>query len=335
MPQLAKSLDFLRTVSANVIGYIRVSSEDQIDSNSLSEQAREIEEWCRKKGYILVAIYFDKGVSGTKLAERDGLLAAIQHCKSSPTFLAPVGQQQVIRQAQEVDAITFFNFDRYSRDLGDSEQVRKDLAKFGKKILSTQQDIDLEDINGVFTFQVMQAVAQLQRGQIVKLLYARRMAKVAAGGWIGGRVPYGKKVEQSRLIELPLDQRNINFVRRLNKWVRNGPGGRCATRRWIASYMNLKMQFYCPLDRDDYDKEIGVALRQDYGPKHTQKTLKERLRPHKHKRGRWTAAMVQGILSKYTDAPRIILDRKARTRSTTRSGATARTEQYPEYSRVG
>src|ERR1700758_5586203 len=59
-----------------VIGYIRVSTEEQRDNNSFQEQAKCIEKWCGKKSHLLDSIYFD-AESGAKLTERPGLRAAI------------------------------------------------------------------------------------------------------------------------------------------------------------------------------------------------------------------------------------------------------------------
>ena len=45
------------------VAYIRVSSQDQIDGHSLEAQERAIQEYCRTRGWKLVAIYREEGKS--------------------------------------------------------------------------------------------------------------------------------------------------------------------------------------------------------------------------------------------------------------------------------
>lgn len=45
------------------VGYVRVSSEGQVDNFSVSAQRREIERHCASKGWTLGHIYADEGMS--------------------------------------------------------------------------------------------------------------------------------------------------------------------------------------------------------------------------------------------------------------------------------
>jgi DNA invertase Pin-like site-specific DNA recombinase len=272
---MALAIDFARTLDALetwVIGYVRVSDPTQLDSNSIEQQASEIERWCRERDYKLKAIYLDPGISGSKLRERQGLIAAIQRAKSD----------------HEISGIVFFNFDRYFRDLGHSETIRKSLQAAGKDIFSTEQQIDLKDKYGVFNFQIQQAVAELKRKEILELLYKRRMAKVARGGWVGGRAPYGKKPQQGELVDDRNERRSVRLIRRLRKWVRQ-PNGRHWTYAMIADYLNDKLA---------QELERGLELSETkWAPKHARPLLRKRIRPYKKKPPlKWTGAIVGAIL---------------------------------------
>ena len=64
------------TASNTVIGYVRVSTDDQ--SLSVDTQHAAIAAWCATHGYALLSIHEDVGVSGgAKLDKRPGLLAAL------------------------------------------------------------------------------------------------------------------------------------------------------------------------------------------------------------------------------------------------------------------
>ncbi len=55
------------------VGYIRISSEDQVGNFSLDAQKRAIEKWVAEQGGRLVKIYVDEAKSGTT-DDRPGFL---------------------------------------------------------------------------------------------------------------------------------------------------------------------------------------------------------------------------------------------------------------------
>ena len=74
----------------NVYGYIRVSTEGQVEQGySLAEQRAEIEKYCSSKSYNLIEIFKDEGISGAKAnedemsIERDGLLDMLASLKEN------------------------------------------------------------------------------------------------------------------------------------------------------------------------------------------------------------------------------------------------------------
>src|SRR4051812_22459711 len=50
--------------SLRLFGYVRVSDESQIEGHSLGEQEHQIRAHCEAKGFELVRIYRDEGISG-------------------------------------------------------------------------------------------------------------------------------------------------------------------------------------------------------------------------------------------------------------------------------
>src|SRR5438034_573913 len=50
--------------------YQRVSSEDQVTGWSLANQERDLRGHCKRKGWIVVAVYKEEGVSGLDDANR-------------------------------------------------------------------------------------------------------------------------------------------------------------------------------------------------------------------------------------------------------------------------
>lgn len=248
-----------------VIGYVRVSDPKQASEGiSLEEQAKAIENHCKRQGYELVAIFIEPGISGGKYAERPAFLKAI-------TYL----------QVQDVKALIVNKFDRFFRDtMGDV--IRKKLHRHGKMIESVQEQIDLNDPAGEAHFQMNMVFAEWERKTIFKRTWAIRMAKVERGGWIGHRVPFGWRAAYtedmlSTLVPVPEEQYVITTIHRLHKWAG-------LKQRDIADYLNRKME------------EDPVR----WGPKTSKELKKPRRTPYMIKRsGLWSQSTIWKILNNY------------------------------------
>lgn len=250
-----------------LIGYIRVSTDDQRDGLSLQKQAQSIYEYCEQKGYQLLAIYWD-AESGENMRGRAGFQQAVRSCNRD-----------------EADGLIVNNFDRYSRDSLDSEMVFRVFQKKNKHLISVQQPFDLGNKYGRFTFRVNQSVAQLVREEITERLYTMRMAKGEAGGWIGHRPPFGWRVVQGNLVQDPTETRVIKLICRLRKWVKSPRfRDKAMSLNEIADYLNARIE----------GGEVWLSC------KSGKDNLRERRRPYKHEQTPlWNAHKVQGILKNH------------------------------------
>ena len=68
-----------------VFGYVRVSTDNQLDNYSIEEQTERIESYCKAKGWTLLHIYTDGGYSGgnTNRPALQKMLEAIQRGEAS------------------------------------------------------------------------------------------------------------------------------------------------------------------------------------------------------------------------------------------------------------
>lgn len=55
-------------------GYVRVSSKEQVDWESLTTQRKNIKSFAKKNEYALVETYADEGISGGSVKDRHALL---------------------------------------------------------------------------------------------------------------------------------------------------------------------------------------------------------------------------------------------------------------------
>ena len=65
------------------VGYIRVSSDEQVENWSIPAQKREVEEFCKSKGWTLVNIHSEEGHSARSesLEKRPQMRCLLGECE--------------------------------------------------------------------------------------------------------------------------------------------------------------------------------------------------------------------------------------------------------------
>jgi DNA invertase Pin-like site-specific DNA recombinase len=130
---------------STVVGYARVSSEEQgASGSSLQSQRTEIEAECARRGWRLLRI--DRDVLSGKNLKRPGLNAALAACRSG-----------------EVEGIVVHKLDRLSRSIVDFSRLLEDARKRGFNIVALDLGLDLSTPQGELVGNVIASVAQWER----------------------------------------------------------------------------------------------------------------------------------------------------------------------------
>lgn len=170
------------STSVIAVGYVRVSTESQIDGLGLDVQRASIEALADAEGFTLAAIYSDEGISGSEdVAGRRGLAAALDDLAAGTATVLIIPK-----------------LDRLARDLMVQEQVLADAWRTGARVLSCSetertycQPNDPTDPARQLIRQVLGAVAAYERAMIRARLVAGRRRRIADTGYAGGPEPYG------------------------------------------------------------------------------------------------------------------------------------------------
>jgi DNA invertase Pin-like site-specific DNA recombinase len=183
-----------------VIGYTRVSTAEQVNGFGLEVQERAIRDYCKAHRLRLVRVLSDGGQSGSNgLDDRVGLAEAI-----------------ALVERKEVDGLIVYRLDRLARKLLFQETVMGRMRDAGAEVVSvTEPDIDSEDETRVLVRQVLGAIAQYERAVIRGRMMAGKAAKVAKGGYGGGRPRFGYRAEAGKLVPDPVEQEAVTLVRQL------------------------------------------------------------------------------------------------------------------------
>lgn len=162
--------------------YPRYSSDNQREE-SIVAQMRAIEEYCKRKGYTLVATYPDEARSATT--------------DQRPEF------QKMIQDSEKglFEVIVVHKFDRFARDRYDSAYYKRLLNKNGVRLESVLEQLD-DSPESVILESVLEGMAEY---------YSKNLAREARKGMLenaknalhaGGRPPYGLKLNGNMKYEI-------------------------------------------------------------------------------------------------------------------------------------
>jgi DNA invertase Pin-like site-specific DNA recombinase len=148
----------------NLVGYIRVSTEDQ--RFGMEAQERAIKTECEHKGWTLVDVYQDR-LSGRSMA-RPGLAGALEAIKSG-----------------QAEGLIVSKLDRLSRSILDFANLVAQAREEGWNIVALDLGVDLSTPAGEFMATVMAAMAQWERRIIGQRTKDGLAAAVASGVRLG------------------------------------------------------------------------------------------------------------------------------------------------------
>ncbi len=156
--------------------YLRVSGKGQVDGDGFPRQLKAVREYAAAHDIKIVNVYREEGVSGTKESMDRAAWADMM------TTLHSNGVRTIIIE----------KLDRLARDLMVQEATIADLQKHGFTLISiAEPDLMATDPTRILMRQLMGAVAQYDKSQIVLKLRGARVRKRAKEGRCEGRKPFG------------------------------------------------------------------------------------------------------------------------------------------------
>ncbi len=167
-----------------VYGYVRVSTENQLENYSIEEQMQRIRSYCDAKGWTLLKIYTDGGYSGGNVNRPalQSMLAAIK--------------------LGGADAVVVYKLDRLSRSQKDTMALLEDeLLAYNTDFISINENFDTSSSFGKAMIGILSIFAQLEKDQITERFTMGRIGRGKAGYFHGGgNAPTGYDYVDGELI---------------------------------------------------------------------------------------------------------------------------------------
>lgn len=204
--------------------YLRVSGKGQIKGDGFTRQLQAIKAYAADHDFKIVEVFREEGVAGTK------------ESMDRPAW----AQMITALLGNGVKTIIIEKLDRLARDLMVQEATIADLAKSGFTLISVAEpDLMANDPTRILMRQLMGAVAQYDKSQIVIKLRAARMRKRVVDGRCEGRKPFGRDETERAAMERmrALRTQGLAFDRIAEQLNRDGVPTRTG-KRWHGVVIN-------------------------------------------------------------------------------------------------
>lgn len=154
--------------------YIRVSTQFQIDKDSMQVQKRELTAYAELVlGIHDHEVFEDPGYSGKDTSR-------------------PAYQRMMARlRTGEFSHLLVWKIDRISRNLLDFAQMYAELRQIGVTFVSKNEQFDTSTAIGEAMLKIILVFAELERKMTAERVTAVMLSRANNGQWNGGRVPYG------------------------------------------------------------------------------------------------------------------------------------------------
>lgn len=189
----------MKDKTMEVVGYTRVSTENQLENYSISQQEQRLNAYALAKGWELRRIFVDGGYSGGNM-NRPGL-------------------QELLRTVENggIDAVLVYKLDRLSRSQKDTLLLIEDgFLAHGTDFISINENFDTSSPFGRAMIGMLSVFAQLERDQITERFTMGRIGRSRAGYFHGGgNSPTGYRYENGELLVEPYQAYQVGEAFRL------------------------------------------------------------------------------------------------------------------------
>lgn len=154
--------------------YIRVSTQFQIDKDSLNVQRRELGAYSQLVlGIPDFDVFEDPGYSGKDTSR-------------------PAYQQMMSKlRTGDYSHLLVWKIDRISRNLLDFAEMYTELKRIGVTFVSKNEQFDTSTAIGEAMLKIILVFAELERKMTAERVTAVMLSRAANGQWNGGRIPFG------------------------------------------------------------------------------------------------------------------------------------------------
>jgi DNA invertase Pin-like site-specific DNA recombinase len=209
--------------------YLRVSGKGQVDGDGFVRQLEAINRHAKAHDLRIERVFREEGVSGT----------------TESLFRPAFAEMLAAMRADRVQVVVIEKLDRLARDLMVQEATIADFTKHGLTLVSVAEpDLMANDPTRILVRQMLGAVAQYDKTQIVLKLRVARERKRHQNGRCEGRKPFGARPGESQLLDRmrALRAHGMSFDRIAARFNAEGVPTRTPGKRWRGGAVNQMLK---------------------------------------------------------------------------------------------
>lgn len=179
-----------------VAAYARVSTDSAEQLASLSAQKEHYDRYIKSNPeWEYAGLYYDEGITGTKLDKRDGLLRLIADCENGL-----------------IDYIIVKSISRFSRNTVDSLETVRHLCEIGVFIYFEKEKIDTGKMEGELLLSILSSLAESESRSISENGIWGIQKRFQNGTYIISYPPYGYENKNGKMVIVPEQAEIIRWM---------------------------------------------------------------------------------------------------------------------------
>lgn len=178
---------FIEKKKIRVAAYARVSTRSDEQLLSLETQKEHYDNFISANSeWEYAGLYYDEGVSGTKVEKRDGLLALLKDCKDG-----------------KIDRVIAKSISRFSRNTADCLEMARNLARLNIYMYFEKENIDTEHMSSELMLSILSSIAESESRSISQNNKWSIKHRFEEGTFIISYPPYGYENKEGRMVIVP------------------------------------------------------------------------------------------------------------------------------------
>lgn len=170
-----------------VAAYARVSTNSAEQLLSLETQKEHYDNYISANpDWEYAGLYYDEGISGTKVEKRDGLLALLKDCEDG-----------------KIDRVITKSISRFSRNTTDCLEMVRSLARLNIYLYFEKENIDTEHMSSELMLSILSSIAESESRSISENEKWSITKRYQNGTFIIGYPPYGYDNVDGQMVVIP------------------------------------------------------------------------------------------------------------------------------------
>lgn len=191
-----EALNVNTTKKIQVAAYARVSTDSDEQLLSLETQKAHYENYIKENPlWTFAGLYYDEGISGTKVSKRESLLRLLDDCEKG-----------------KIDRVITKSISRFARNTTDCLEMVRRLTKLNISIFFEKENIDTAHMSSELMLSILSSIAEGEARSISENIKWSVKNRFKEGSYIIGYPPYGYRNQNGKMEIVPEEAKVVRDI---------------------------------------------------------------------------------------------------------------------------